>query len=541
MRVSHVLSGLLVAVLVVSGCTAAGPSSATSTPGASGAASASAGPTPRRGGTLVIAAGADPGQLNSAITTAGGTHFVADNLYNGLIFLDKDLNPKPDLADSWTISSDGKTYTFKLHPGVKWHDGIAFTSADVKFTFESVLLKYHSRTKSGLEKVLDGIDTPDDNTVVFRFKQPYGPLLQRLDVVEAPILAKHVYEGQDPTKADANLKPVGTGPFKLAEYVKGDTVRMVRNPDYFKPGLPYLDALVFKIIPQSATQVLSLERGELDYVNGVNGPDLTRLQTNQNITLAKSGAGSGGSFCIATLIYNTLRAPLDKAEVRQALAYAIDRKQILEQVYFNQGKVADTAINSAISWAYNPNATKYPLSADRANQLLDAVGLKKDASGTRFKLTFVHAQSFAKIGELMKPALAAIGVELTLTPLEVNAANERTFIAKDFDIGSASYCNGPDPEIGVRRQFVSSNIGPILFSNGASYKNPRIDQLFDAAAAASDKAERAKSYFEIQDILAKDIPNWGLVETEGYRAWPKKFHDLYYWSGNLAEAAWSEQ
>ncbi len=541
MRLDRALSVSIVFTLILAGCTAAGPSSATSTAGASGAATASAGPTPRKGGTLVVAAGTDPGQLNSAITTAGGTHFVADNLYNGLVFLDKDLNPKPDLADSWTISSDGKNYTFKLHPGVKWHDGVAFTSADVKFTFEQVLIKYHSRTKSGLENVLAGIDTPDANTVVFRFKQPYGPLLQRLDVVEAPIVAKHIYEGQDPTKADANLKPVGTGPFKLAEYVKGDTVRLVRNPDYFKPGLPYLDALVFKIIPQSATQVISLERGEVDYVSGVSGPDLTRLQSNQGITLAKSGAGSGGSFCITTLIFNMLRPPLDKVEVRQALAYAIDRKQILEQVSFNQGKVAESAINSAITWASNPNVTKYPLSSEKASGLLDGAGLKKDASGVRFKLNFVHAQSFAKIGELIKPALAGIGIDLQLTPLEVNAANERTFIAKDFDVGSASYCNGPDPEIGVRRQFVSSNIGPILFSNGASYKNPRVDQLFDSAAAASDKTERAKSYFEIQDILAKDLPNLGLVETEGYRAWSKKVHDFYYWSGNLAEAAWTEQ
>ena len=389
--------------------------------------------------------------------------------------------------------------------------------------------------------MLAGIDTPDDLTVVFRFKQPYGPLLQRLDVIEAPIVAKHIYEGQDPTKADANLKPVGTGPFKLAEYIKGDTVKLVRNPDYFKPGLPYLDTLVFKIIPQSATQVLSLERGEVDYVSGISGPDLVRLQANPSVTLAKSGAGSGGSFCITTLIYNTLRAPLDKPEVRQALAYAIDRQQILDQVYFGQGKVATTAINSAISWAYNPNAAKYPLDPAKANQLLDGAGLKKDASGVRFKLNFVHATSFAKIGELIKPSLAAVGIDLQLTPLEVNAANDRTFVAKDFDIGSASYCNGPDPEIGVRRQFVSSNIGPILFSNGASYKNPRIDQLFDAAAAAPEKTDRAKSYFEIQDILAKDIPNWGLVETEGYRAWPKKFHDLYYWSGDLAQAAWSDQ
>ena len=528
------VASLLAVAIVTAACAAPAPSA--SAPSGSAGASAAAAAKPR-GGTLVVAAGSDPGQLNPAITTAGGTHFVADNLYNGLVFLDVNLEPKPDLADSWTVSPDAKTYTFNLHKGVKWHDGIAFTSADVKFTFEQVLLKYHARTKSGLESVLAGIDTPDDNTVVFRFKQPYGPLLQRVDVVEAPIIAKHIYEGQDPTKADANLKPVGTGPFKLASYVKGDTIKMVRNPDYFKPGLPYLDELIFKVIPQASTQILSLERGEVDFVSGIPGPDLSRLQANKDLTITKSGAGSGGSFCVTTLIYNLLKQPIDKVEVRQALAYTIDRQQILDQVSFGQGKVAISPISSSIAWAHNPNVTKYPLDPAKANALLDSAGLKKDANGVRFKLNFVHATSFAKIGELMKQSLAPIGIDLVLTPLEVNAANDRTFIAKDFDIGSASYCNGPDPEIGVRRMFVSSNIGPILFSNGASYKNPKVDTLFDQAAAGATKGERAKSYFEIQDIVTKDIPTWGLVESEGYRVFAKKYSDLYYWSGNLAEAA----
>lgn len=493
---------------------------------------------PVRGGTLVIAASADPGQFNPAITTAGGTHFVADSLYNGLIFLDQQLTPKPDLADSWDISPDGKTYTFHLHPGVKWHDGQPFSSADVKFSFEEVLLKYHARTKSGLEGVLDGIDTPDANTVVMRFKQPYGPLLQRLDVVEAPIVAKHIYEGQDPTKADANLKPMGTGPYKLAEYVKGDKVRLVRNEDYFKPGLPYLDEIDFRIIPQSSTAVLALEQGEVDYVQGVPGPDLPRVQQNPNIMLAQSGAGSGGSFCADTMFFNLSRPPLDKPEVRQAFYYGLDRAQILHEVYFDQGRVAKSAISADIGWATNPNVPQYPHDEAKANQLLDQAGLARGTDGMRFQSTFVHATSYAKYGELMKQQLAKAGIDINLLPLEVNAANEQNYIKKDFDLGFASYCNGPDPEIGVRRMYVSTNIGPILFSNGAGYRNDRVDQLFNLAAAAVDRADRAKAYGEMQDIVAKDLPYLPIVETLGYRAWRSPVHDLYYWSGELADAAW---
>jgi peptide/nickel transport system substrate-binding protein len=493
---------------------------------------------PVRGGTLVIAAAADPGQFNPAITTAGGTHFVADSLYNGLIFLDEQLTPKPDLADSWDISPDGKTYTFHLHPGVMWHDGQPFSSADVKFTFEEVLLKYHARTKSGLEGVLDGIDTPDANTVVMRFKQPYGPLLQRLDVVEAPIVAQHIYQGQDPTKADANLKPIGTGPYKLAEYVKGDKVRMVRNENYFKPGLPYLDEIDFRIIPQSSTAVLALEQGEVDYIQGVPGPDLARVQQNQNIVLAQSGAGSGGSFCADTMFFNLSRPPLDKPEVRQAFYYGLDREQILQEVYFDQGRVAKSAISADIGWATNPNVQQYPHDEAKANQLLDQAGLPRGANGMRFQSTFVHATSYAKYGELMKQQLAKVGIDINLLPLEVNAANEQNYIKKDFDLGFASYCNGPDPEIGVRRMYVSTNIGPILFSNGAGYRNDRVDTLFDQAAAAVDRADRGKAYGEIQDIAARDLPYLPIIETLGYRAWRSPVHNLSYWSGELADAAW---
>lgn len=489
---------------------------------------------------MVVAATSDPGQFNPAISTAGGTHFVADNLYNGLVFLGENLEPKPDLARSWAVSDGGKTYTFALRSGVKWHDGVPFTSADVKFSFEQVLLKYHARTKAGLEAVLDTITTPDDLTVVFRFKQPYGPLLQRLDVVEAPIIAKHVYEGQDPTKATANLKPIGTGPFKLAEYVKGDHVRMVRNESYFKPGLPYLDELVFKIIPQASTQVAALERGEVDYLSGVPGPDQTRLQQSGRFTFANSGAGSGGSFCITTLIFNTERPNVGKTEVRQAFAYAIDRRKMLEAIQFGQGKVATAAISSAIGWAHDPTVQQYPLDPQKAAALLDQAGLRPGADGIRFSVDFVHGTNWAKYGELMKQDLAKVGVDVRLVGLEINAANQRTFVARDFDLGFASYCNGPDPEIGVRRMYVSSNIGPVLFSNGAAYRNAEVDALFDQAVAATDRAGRAAAYKKVQQIVAKDVPYLGLIETEGVRAWSKNLHDLYYWSGDLAEAAWRD-
>ncbi len=527
----RLVSGALVALaLLLAASVAVAPS-----------ASALTARQPRAGGTMVIATGNDPGQFNPGVTTAGGTHMVTGNIYNGLLLLDEAFNPQPDLAESWTVSPDGTTYTFNLARGVTWHDGQPFSSADVKFTFEEVLLKYHARTKAGLEKVLAGVDAPDPATVVMRFNQPYGPLLQRLDVVEAAILPRHIYQGADIQNHPANQSPVGTGPFRFAEYSRGESVRLVRNPTYFKSGLPYLDELVFRIIPQTNTAILAFEQGEVDYLSVGASPDLARLERLPGVMVAYTSAGSGGSNCQETLVFNTRKPPFDQVGVRQAFAYAINRQQLLDQVRFGYGRVAFSAISSALSWAHNPNVSRYAFDPARANELLDQAGYPRSGGGSRFSVTFPHATSFARHAEVIRLNLSDVGVEAVLQPLEVNAANETVYVRWDYDFGIGSYCNGPDPEIGVTRFYTTSNIQPIPFANASAYSNPRIDALFTQAAGTVDRAQRAALYAEIQEVLVNDVPNWWLTETDQIRAIRSDFHDLAIWSGNLAERAWLAQ
>lgn len=493
----------------------------------------------KNGGTLIVVAGSDPGSLNPAISTAGPLHFVAGSLFNGLVALDKDFKPEPDLADSWTIADDGKTYTFKLHPGVKWHDGKPFSAADVKFTFEQLLLKFHSRTSTGVGPVLAGIDTPDDLTVVFRFKQPYAPLLQQLNVIEAPILPKHLYEGGDPQTNATNLKPVGTGPFRFVEYKKGQQVTMEHNPDYFKPGLPHFDKLIFAIIPDSATALVAFERGEVDYVNPP-GSDVARVEKLPGVTVGRTAAGSGGSFCVQTIIPNLEHAPLDKPAVRQALNLAIDRQRMVQQVLFNQGKAARGPMATTL-WAFDSTLAPFEFNPAKANQLLDEAGLKKGADGNRFKLTAVLPNTVAKMSEVLKENLTQIGIGTDLKVIDFNEANQTVFIKRDFDLGYASYCNGPDPEIGVRRAYDSTNIKPVLFSNGAAYKNPKVDDLFSRAVAEVDRNKRIALYAEIQKTLVTDLPYFWLYESENAFAYRSVIHDLRPWTSDLAESAWSEK
>lgn len=523
--------------------TTAKATTAAATTGGATPAAAAAG-TPKRGGTAVIVMNADPGPMNPAITTAGGTHTVTDQVFNGLVGLDDNLNPVPDLAASWQISADGKTYTFKLQPNVLWHDGQPFTSADVKFTFEQGLLKFHARTKAALEGILDGIDTPDPGTVIFRFKVAYGPFLQRLDVVEASIIPKHIYDGKDLEKDPATAKPIGTGPFRFVDYVKGDHVTLERNPNYFKKDasgtqLPYLDKAIMRIIPDTTTAEQALEQGEVDYLGSVSGADLARLQKNSSLTLVQGFGGSGGSVCQDVLIPNLTKKPFDTLDRRRAFYTAIDRQFIVDQVYFNQGTPSTGPISSQMAWAYTPQVHMYPFNVAQANQMLDQAGYARGPDGTRLTVTFTHAASYAKLGQALREQLKAIGINLQLETLDVNAANDKVFIKKDFDLGVASYCNGSDPEVGVRRMYVSSNIGQILFSNGAGYKNPKVDQLFDQGAVQTDRAERAKTYAQLQQILTDDVPYFWIVDSQGYRAYRSIYKGFRTSGGNILETAWT--
>ncbi len=496
-------------------------------------------PVPVRGGVAVIIVQADPGHLNPAISTGSHVHAVADSLYNALVELDRDLRPQPDLALRWSVSERGTVYTFQLAPNVKWHDGMPFTSADVKFTFDEVLLKHHARTKAGIGAIIATIETPTPDTVVFRLRKPYGALLQLLNVTEAPILPRHLYQGTDPLTNPVNLKPVGTGPFKLDSYRTDQQTVMQRNPAYFKPGLPYLDRLVFRVVPDSGAQSVALLAGEADYLGLVNAPDIERVRARSDLTMAQTAFGTGGGNCINTLSFNLNRKPLADLRVRQAIAQAIDREQILRDVQFGLGKVPSAPISSGLTWAHAPGTlARYAFNPQRANELLDAAGLPAGPDGTRLALDMLHFPTFNRVGEVIRLNLAKVGIKVVQRPLDRAAFIEAVFAQRAFDLSIISYCNGADPDSGVRRMYMSNNIGSVPFSNAAAYRNPEVDKLFALAAETDNYDDRARHYGTLQKIIADDLPYWWLSETVVTNAWRSRFQGWQPWSGQVAERAW---
>ncbi len=524
------------------------------TGGREGATDTTVADKPVRGGTLVVAISSDPGALNPAITTSGATHTAAEPMFNGLLDRDKAGEPLPDLATKWDIEENGAVYRFTLREGVTWHDGKPFTSADVKFTFDEMLLKFHARTKASMGPALAGIETPDPTTVVFRFKQPYAPLLQQLDVTEAPILPKHIYEGTDPQTNPANSAPVGTGAFKFVSYAKGSEVRMARNPDYYKPDLPHLDEMVMRVIPEPATQVLGLENGEIDYVERVPGADQARLRADDRIILEQTGFNPGGSNCVMTVSFNLDRPILKSKEVRTAFAHAIDRKPIVDNILFGEGEVATAPISSEIAWAHGK--VKLPeFDVAKARQLLDGAGWKAGSGagtrvatsvegvpdGTPLTVDFLHFPTFAKYGELLRQQLAGVGIDLSLKPLEPAVFAPTVFAQRSFDTNVISYCQGTDPEIGFRRTLDSAQISSAPFTNAAAYRNPEVDKLFTTASQSVERRDRTAAYQKIQEAAVSDLPYLWLVETRNTRGWQAKCQGFRPWTGSFAEAAFCKR
>ncbi len=479
------------------------------------------------GGNLVVGLRtSEPRHLNPAITTVGGVQLVAANIYSALTRFDHEGHPIPDLAESWDISDDGKTYTFHLAKNVKWHDGKPFTSADVKFSFEQVLLPYHPVGKVNFAAI-DTIDTPDDTTVVFNLKYSYAPFINLLEVRHASILPKHIYEGTDIMTNPANMKPIGTGPFKLAEWSKGSFLRLAKNEDYFKSGKPHLDQLVFVIIPDTNTLVGAMQANQIDFAPLGVSFDLVDTLKKQ---LGPKGWVIGTAPYLfrgtGSVIINMDDDILKSLEVRRALAYLVDKKVIMETVRKNVGRIAE----NPISW-YIPNdetSEIYAPDLAKAEELLDKAGHPKGSDGTRFSLSIVVSTGWAEfepIASLMRDWFGKAGIRLELVKVDEATAVERMFTSRDFQLGISNPSFGPDPAI-MAKGFTTAEIGQGAYTNGMGYSNKKVDSLFEEGAREVKPAKRHEIYRQIVAQVMTDVPVIPLYEDDFAYAYRDAFTGL---------------
>jgi peptide/nickel transport system substrate-binding protein len=476
------------------------------------------------GKDFVIGFLGDATSLNPVIATDGQSYIAEWPIFDSLVELDEKLGVKPLLAESWDVSKDGLTYTFKLRKGVKWHDGKPFTARDVAFTFYSVLdpkvttphrgyfdalvgfpeLTNKDNPKKPEELAQKPIEILDDYTVRFHLRYPYGAFLAVLVNPRAGIIPEHLLKGQDLNTAEFNRKPVGTGPFKFVEWKRGERIVLEANPDYHA-GRPALDRLIYRVIPDAVVLLQELRAGGVDFIERPPLTEVGRLKQTPGLKVITADNTSYTYFGFRQDL-----APFDDVNVRRALYHAIDIPAIVREVLQSYGVVA-TGQFPPSSWAFDPSVKAYPYDPTRAKALLAEAGWKPGSDGVlvkngkRLSFSLRHDQADQTVKDtaiIIQEFLKKVGVEATIEPLDWPTFVKKLF-ASDFEGIVVGWTNFHDPDPFAYSIWHSSQWKA---RNFAHYKSPRADAALEAARRTADQNERKKHYAEFSKILMEDAP-----------------------------------
>lgn len=468
----------------------------------------------RHGGVLHMISPPEAVSVLGVATTSGFTSRVGSKIMEGLLSYDFDLEPLPALAEAWSISEDGLTYTFQLRRGVRWHDGEPFSSADVAFSI-AALKELHARGRV-IFSAVQAVETPDPLTAVLRLSKPAPYLIKGLAGGESPIIPRHLYEGTDIRTNPYNLAPIGTGPFVFKEWVRGSHVILDRNPDYWDQPKPYLDRLVLHVISEPSARAAAIESGEIDLAGDSPAPlgDMERFKRLPGLELTTRGYEYAGN--LSQLEFNLDRKELSKLEVRKAIAHALDVEKLVELAWFGYGQLAPAAISPFLRSFFDPTIQPYPYDPALSERLLDAAGYPRGPDGFRFALKIIYnpyyPEANRRASQYLRQALIAIGIDATVAANDFASFVRMAYTARDFDLCMNNLGNAFDPTIGVQRLYASSNyqIG-LAFSNLTHYSNPYLDRLLELSGVERDEPTRVGMFREVQKILHDDLPALNLV------------------------------
>ncbi len=447
----------------------------------------------------------DARRLNPVIANDSASGTINDLLFNGLVKYDKDIKVVGDLAERWTISNHGKTITFYLRKGVKWHDGAEFTAEDCLFTYQklvdpSVVTPYSS-------SYMDVLKAEAPGKYVFRvtYKEPFSPALESWGM---GLLPKHLLAGKDVNTDAFNRRPIGTGPYKFKEWISGQKIVLDANDDYFE-GRPHIDQVIYRIIPDSATMFQELLSGGVDMM-GLNPLQYLRKSETRRIkeNYRKFRYPANG---FTYLGYNLRSSLFSEVKVRQALSYAIDRQSIIDGIVLGLGKPC-TGPFSYVSWAYNPNARSYAYDPERAMRMLAEEGWKApgpggvlEKNGRPLRFTIMTNQGNTeriRAAEIIQQNFKKIGVEVNIRVMEWQAFLEQ-IDKRSFDAILLGWGMGRDPDVYDIWHSSKTKKGEYNF---IGYKNEEVDRLLVEGRRTFDREKRKQIYYRIHAILAEEQP-----------------------------------
>jgi peptide/nickel transport system substrate-binding protein len=480
----------------------------------------------KKGGTLNTILSPEPPVLVLGVNNQGPTIIAASKIFQGLLRFSPKLEPLPCLAKSWELSDDRKTYTFHLQPGVTFHDGSPFTADDVIFSLMKFNMEVAPRARAILQMITEAT-APDPMTVKLTLSAPFEPFLLMFDVSAMVIVSKKVYDGTDYRNTPANQHPIGTGPFQFTEWQRGNFIRMTRYEKYWEPDEPYLDEIIYRIVPDSQSRSLALETGkvQLTGASDIEPFDVPRFRARPNLTVSTEGWQYFSP--LSWIEINHRVKPLDDVRVRLAISLAIDRDFLVQKLWFGLGKPATGPIASTTRY-YDPALKKLPHDTKKAIALLDAAGLKPNAQGVRVTLKHLvlpYGEIWARLSEYLRASLHQIGIELVLETTDAGAWSSRVG-GWDYETTINFLYQFGDPTLGVERSYVSSNIKKVTFTNTGGYANPKVDALFAQARAEGDPADRQKAFSAVQDILVQDMPQVWLMELAFPTIYDRKLQNI---------------
>lgn len=466
---------------------------------------------PVRGGTLRVGLESESVTLDPAKSINVPERHILYSIYNTLVAMDEKLNIKPELAKSWDTSADGKTLTLHLQEGVKFQDGTDFDADAVKFNIERIL---DPKTGSGQRVNLSAIETVvavDKYTVRLNLKRPNTPLItffaERPGFMASPTAIQKWGD-------QYGQHPVGTGPFQLVEWVKDDHLTLQRFDGYWEKGLPYLDQIIIKPIPDTAVKLVNLKGGELDIVDDVAAKDIPGLQASKDYQVQSI---KGSRWPMVRL--NNAKPPFDNKALRQAVSYAIDRDAIIEAIYTGLATPAYGPVSPIYTDYFQPNLSSdgYSLDLQKAKEKL-AEGGKPD--GFSFKMDILTDAVNIRMAQVIQASLAKVGIKVDLLQLEPTAwKNQET--SGQFESELGSFTPRPDPDGVVYDHFATKGS-----TNWVKYSNPEVDKLLEQERTLPLGPDRVKTLQQAEKLIVADAPWAFLVFQNKTTAFSTKVHGL---------------
>ncbi|HET9659496.1 MAG TPA: ABC transporter substrate-binding protein [Thermomicrobiales bacterium] len=454
----------------------------------------------KMGGTFRMGMQSDPGGLDPQLQSLTACWHVVEHIYNRLTAVNPDLSVSPELAESWEISDDGLTYTFKLHPAT-FHNGRAVVAGDVKYSYERLVNPETASPSAADLASMDTIEAPDDATVVITLKQPDASFLAMLSSQSTIIIPKEVVE----ENGDLTQVAIGSGPFKFVEYVPNTHIKLEKYADYWEEGVPYVDNLELLIAAEDTSRTAALVQGSVDFIEYAPSQDIPILEGDDSIKLA------GNSIQQIRMIgFNLTREPFTDLKVRQAIAKVIDRGPVIDAALSGYGTPTEQ-IFSADFW---PSLGERDIPApdiEGAKALLAEAGF---ADGFKTTITGWAEYGFLKnTAVVVQEQLKQIGIEAELNLLDTGSMGQVVYIDKDFDLAVTGDSGFVDPNGLVYNNFASASD-----ANFVQYNNPDVDKLISDGIATTDQAARTEIYQQLAEILLQDLPWVCLYIGQQYEA-----------------------